>query len=357
MQIEDLIANSAEESDPRPIARNPSLSARLAMWTLAGALIASIVAAAIIAPQWHRASPAPFARLSAELGADVTLVTRPVSDAISLSRDGSVLAFVGQKDVDAPVQLYVRRLNEQQAMLLPGTEGADCPFFSPDGQWIGFFADGRLKKIGVRGGAAIVLSDAPIGRGGDWGDDGSIVFLPNRFGGIMRVSSSNAGVAPEPVTTMTQGEVTHRWPQLLPGGKAVLFTSNTAAASQSGASLVVQQLPSGERKVIQKGYHGRYLPSGHLVYLHDGTLFATAFDPNQLKVTGPSVPVLEGVASNAGTGAAWFAVSDTGLFAYSRRTERGSRGDSDHLDDSPGKDDANADDARGLVEPRVLTER
>ncbi len=316
MQIDDLIANSAEESDPRPIARKPSLSARLAMWTLAGALIASIVAAAIIAPQWHRASPAPFARLSAELGADVTLVTRPVSDAISLSRDGSVLAFVGQKDVDAPVQLYVRRLNEQQAMLLPGTEGADCPFFSPDGQWIGFFADGRLKKIGVRGGAAIVLSDAPIGRGGDWGDDGSIVFLPNRFGGIMRVSSSNAGVAPEPVTTMTQGEVTHRWPQLLPGGKAVLFTSNTAAASQSGASLVVQQLPSGERKVIQKGYHGRYLPSGHLVYLHDGTLFATAFDPNQLKVTGPSVPVLEGVASNAGTGAAWFAASDTGLFAY-----------------------------------------
>ena len=72
-------------------------------------------------------------------------------------------------------------------MLLPGTEGADCPFFSPDSQWIGFFADGKLKKIGVRGGAAIVLSDAPIGRGGDWADNGSIVFLPNRFGGIMRV--------------------------------------------------------------------------------------------------------------------------------------------------------------------------
>ena len=68
--------------------------------------------------------------------------------------------------------------------------------------------------------------------------------------------------------------------------------------------------------MIQKGYHGRYLPSGHLVYLHDGTLFATTFDPNELKVTGPPVPVLEGVASNAGTGAAWFAVSDTGLFAY-----------------------------------------
>src|SRR6476646_10342500 len=125
MQIEDLIANSAEESDPRPVARTPSLSAPLAMWALAGALIASIVVVAIVAPQWHRAAPAPFARLSAELGADVTLVTRPVSDAISLSRDGSVLAFVGQKDPDATVQLYVRRLNEQQAMLLPGTEGAD----------------------------------------------------------------------------------------------------------------------------------------------------------------------------------------------------------------------------------------
>ena len=83
MQIEDLIANSAEESDPRPVARTPSLSARLAMWALAGALIASIVAVAIVAPQWRRAAPAPFARLSAELGADVTLVMRPVSDAIA----------------------------------------------------------------------------------------------------------------------------------------------------------------------------------------------------------------------------------------------------------------------------------
>jgi serine/threonine-protein kinase len=283
---------------------------------LAGAFVATIVAVSIIAPQLHRASPAPVARFSAELGVpDVTLTTRPVVDAIGLTRDGSMLVFVGLKGPDAVPLLYVRRLSEALATPLTGTDGADCPFFSPDGQWIGFFADGKLKKIGVRGGAAITLASAPLGRGGDWTDDGSIYFVPNRTGGVMRVLSSG-GAAPERVTTLMQGEITQRWPQLLPDGKALLFTSNTAAATQTDASIVVQQLGASERKVIQKGYHGRYLPSGHLVYLHEGTLFAVAFDPARLQVTGPSVPLLEGVASNAGTGAAWFAASHAGLFAY-----------------------------------------
>ena len=131
----------------------------------------------------------------------------------------------------------------------------------------------------------------------------------------MRVSS--AGGTPEPLLSLAEGEVTQRWPQVLPGGKAVLFTSSGDQAAFNDANLVVQALPTGARTVVQRGgYHGRYLPSGHLVYLHDGTLFAAPFDLERLAVTGPPVSALEGVASNAGIGSAQFAVSASGTLVY-----------------------------------------
>src|SRR5207245_7857752 len=113
-----------------------------------------------------------------------------------------------------------------QAAALSGTENARDPFFSPDGQWIGFFAGGKLEKISVQGGAAVTLCDVPDGRGGSWGDDGTIVFTPNNRAALSKVSS--AGGTPQPLTTLDkqEGEITQRWPQVLPGGKAVLFTSS-----------------------------------------------------------------------------------------------------------------------------------
>ena len=120
----------------------------------------------------------------------------------------------------------------------------------------------------------------------------------------MRVSSS--GGTPEPLTSLAEGEASHRWPQVLPGGKAVLFTSGGQQDFNDG-DLVVQPLPAGARTVVPGGYHGRYLLSGHLVYVHDGTLFAVPFDLDRLKVTGPPIPAVDGVTSNAGSGSAQFA--------------------------------------------------
>ena len=264
---------------------------------------------------WRKASPPAPLRLSAELGADVSL-TFGFGDAMSLSPDGAVVAFVAQKSAGGSPQLYVRRLNQLQATPLSGTDDADSPFFSPDGQWIAFFAGGKLKKIAVTGGAAVTLCDAPSVRGGAWGEDGTIVFSPNqRRERLMRVSS--AGGTPEPLTSLAEGEVTQLWPQMLPGGKAVLFTSSGTVGAYNDANLVVQALPTGARTVVQRGgYHGRYLPSGHLVYLHDGTLFAAPFDLDRLEVTGQPVPALEGVTSNAITGGAQFAVSASGTLVY-----------------------------------------
>ena len=226
-----------------------------------------------------------------------------------------MVAFVGQKGAAQSRQLYVRRLSQLQATPLSGTDNAVGPFFSPDGQWIAFFADGKLRKIAATGGPAVTLCDAPNARGGAWAEDGTIVFLPNQLGSLMRVSSD--GGTPAPLLSLVEGEVTQRFPQVLPGGKAVLFTSSGTSAAFNDANLVVQALPTGTRTVVQRGgYHGRYLPSGHLVYLHDGTLFAAPFDLERLAVTGPPVSAVEGVASNEGMGSAQFAVSASGTLAY-----------------------------------------
>src|SRR5262249_1990089 len=165
------------------------------------------------------------------------------------------------------------------------------PFFSPDGQWIAFFAGGKLKKVAVTGGVPVPLCDASDDRGGTWADDDFIVFQPAVTGGLSRVSSS--GGAPAPLTTLTNGEVTHRWPQVLPDGKAVLYTASSSAAEFEEAAIVVQPLPGGAPKIVQRGgFYGRYLRSGHLVYVRHATLFSAPFDLARMEPTGPPVRVI-----------------------------------------------------------------
>ena len=204
-----------------------------------------------------------------------------------------------------------------------GTDDANNPFFSPDGKWIAFFAGRKLKKIATTGGPAVTLCDAPAGRGGAWAEDGTIVFLPNNGPGVNLVRVSSAGGTPEPLrhsNPLAEGEVTQRWPQMLPSGRGVLYTASNVASGFANANIVVQPLPSGARKVVlRRGFYGRYLPSGHLVDVQDGTLFAAPFDLDRLETSGPSVPVLEGVASNASggsAGAAQLSVSSNGTLAY-----------------------------------------
>ena len=289
---------------------------RVLPWSVASALGVGLALVLLLWAPWRHASPALPVRLSAELGADASLVTDQGAAAI-LSPDGAVLAFVAQKSSSAASQLYVRRLDALQATPLSGTDGARNPFFSPDGQWIAFFAGGKLKRVSVTGGAAVTLCDAPNGRGGTWGEDGAIAFSPNAGVGVaetlLRVSST--GGKPEPLTTLDRGEVTHRWPQVLPGGKAVLYS---VACVGCDGNIVVQPLPNGPHKVVQRGgYYGRYLPSGHLVYFHDGTLFAAPFDLGRLELTGQPVPVLEGVTgSSIGSAGAQFAVAGNGTLVY-----------------------------------------
>ena len=284
---------------------------RLAWLAVAGvlALIAITFAIGLVlrAPK----PPQPM-RLTAEIGADANLFTTSGPAAI-LSPDGTRLALVAAGS-NQKSRLYVRSLDQLQATALSGTENARDPFFSPDGQWIGFFADGKLKKISVQGGAAVTLCDAVNDRGGSWGEDGTIVFTAAPA--LSKVSS--AGGTPQPLTTLDKqaGETTQRWPQVLPGGKAVLFTSSTHGFNYEDAEIVVYSMASGQRKTVQRGgFHARYLPSGHLVYMHEGTLFAVPFDLKRLEVTGQPAPILEGVVTNP-NGGAQFSFSETGNLVY-----------------------------------------
>ena len=132
--------------------------------------------------------------------------------------------------------------------------------------------------------------------------------------GVFRVSS--AGGAAEPLTTLNReaGEITQRWPQVLPGGKSVIFTSHTHGGNYEDADIVAYSLSSGQRKVLlEKGYYPRYLPSGHLLYVHEGTIFASSFDAKRLELTGKPVPIVEGVVTASGNGGAQFSVSTPGL--------------------------------------------
>jgi serine/threonine-protein kinase len=287
-------------------------------WAVAGALgLALIVLGALF---WRGMRPIdrPLVRLDVDLGTDVSLGSLAGANAI-LSPDGSRLAYVSHN------RLHTRRLDQARATELPGSEGAHAPFFSPDSRWVAFFVGGKLKKVSAAGGAAIVLCNAPFGIGGSWGEDGTIIAALYSSGGLSRIPAD--GGAPAPLTELDRehGDRTHRWPQILPGGKTVLFTANTNSYSGfDDASIEVMSLGDRHKKTLMRGgTYGRYLPSGHLLYVNRGTLFAVPFDPGALEVRGAPTPVLNQVAYSSNNGDAEFEASQTGTLVYESGGPRG----------------------------------
>jgi len=237
---------------------------------------------------------------------------------MALSPDGKTLALVLRNN--SGKMLYVRRLDTNELKPMPGTEDAGTPFFSPDGRWIGFFADDKLKKVPVGGGSPVTLCEADgTNRGADWGTDDTIVFSPHYTEPLMRVSG--AGGEPTQLTTIDKanGERTHRWPQAVPGEDLVLFTVGTMDSPESydGAKIEAIRPSTGERRtVLERASMARYVPSGHLVFGREGFLFAVPFDAKTLETHGNPVPVLENVMGMRSSGVVHMGVSSTGLLAY-----------------------------------------
>jgi Tol biopolymer transport system component len=289
-------------------------SANKLPWAVAGGLAMLLVVG--MWGWWRATRPAerPLVRLDVDLGPDVSFGSPAGADEI-ISPDGTRLVFVSQG------RLFTRRLDQPNVAELAGTQGAYAPFFSPDGQWVAFFTSTNLKKISVEGGSAITLCNTSGPRGGSWGQDGNIIAALNQSGDLSRIPS--AGGLPTAVTDLQNGEFTHRWPQILPGGKAVLFTASPSTAWDE-ANIDVMSLADHRRKtLVRGGTYGRYLPSGHLVYLNRGTLFAVPFDAERLEVHGTPAPVLDQVSYNAAAGSAQLDFSKTGTLIYRSGGARG----------------------------------
>ncbi|HEY4979207.1 MAG TPA: protein kinase, partial [Candidatus Acidoferrum sp.] len=288
-------------------------------WAVAAALaIALLFAIFFLKPPSTPSSRKPIL-LSFYLPADRKLAADN-GTAFVISPDGSRIAYVTDEPGSTVGQLYVRELDQPTPVVLATLEnvgGAAAPFFSPDGQWIGFFGEGKLKKVSVRGGAPIALATVSGYRGGAWGEDDTIIFPTKFTSPLYRMPA--AGGTPQEVTHLSaaRAETTHRWPQILPGGKSVLFTASSNNNFFGQATVQAASLSTGEAKVIvENASFGRYLPGGYLAYCSQGTLFVVPFDAKSLQLTGTAVPVLQGIDFDISNGGVLFSSTDNGMAIY-----------------------------------------
>jgi len=307
-----------EEVEARHSAATPAPSTpvwlRLLPWALF--LLAAVVAirgAATTAP----AAPAETLNLSVPIPAGVRLHDDQFGT-IAVSQDGKSLVFVGIRDNER--FLYLRKLDQADAIELAGTEDATTPFFSPNGEWIAFFAENKLKKVNVQGGRPVTLTDSVgANRGATWGGDDVIVMSAHYTEPLKKIPG--AGGDPVPLTTLDteRKERTHRWPEFIPGTDVVLFTAQTMDSPEfyDDARIDAVHVGTGERRtVFENASLARYVTSGHLVFAREGFLFAVAFDVEKLEATSAPVPVIENVMGSRNSGVVHAGYASNGLLAY-----------------------------------------
>jgi serine/threonine protein kinase len=321
IQIEEALSEPSAGIDTQPSRK--SIRTQKLWMTIAGVL--ALTAIGLLLGQtvvWNfRFSPTANAgrvmRLSTGFQPGDALVGRPPWAVLAISPDGRYLAFQAQRGNLA--QLYLRALDETEAKPIPGTEGAVDPFFSPDSHWVGFSQAGKLKKVAMAGGPPIVLCDVPSNTEGSWTSNDTILFSAYPEKGIWEVPAS--GGAPKRLieADLKKNEMAYLSPQMLPGGKTLLFTVRTSG-SWDEAQIVAQSTETGQRHIlIRGGASGRYVPSGHLIYLKAGVLMAVPFDTKNLEVQGGPVSLIDGVMQSINmpntpseTGVGQFSISDTG---------------------------------------------
>ena len=239
-----------------------------------------------------------------------------------MSPDGTSVVYVGARLEDLEQGsskrdrlLYLRRIDESEGRPIPGTEGAQSPFFSPDGAWVGFFAKGKLQRAPIAGGAPLEICNAWMAFGGSWGPDDTIIFGGGISSGLMRVAV--AGGQPEPLTSPdpARGEIHHGFPEILPDGRMVLFTIGTG----DGSRIAKLSLDTGEwEELLPYGGNPRYMSADYLTFSEGGNLRLVRFDLQKRQVSGSVLPALDGIQWEnwAGMEVASFAVSRSGDLAF-----------------------------------------
>jgi serine/threonine protein kinase/Tol biopolymer transport system component len=324
--IEETLAGGT--GVPPPVAVGPSgarprTAREYIAWATAAVAILAVLLLAIAYSRRELPQPAQVMRLS--LLPPPKFSFAPYNFAVS--PDGARLGFVAVGP-DGKDTLWVRTLSAASAQQLNGTEWAAFPFWSPDNRRIGFFADGKLKTVDIAGGAVEILCQAPVGNGGTWNRDGTIVFAPTIARPLYRVPAS--GGVPTPVTNLgRQGSgQAHRWPFFLPDGKHFLyFVDSSAPEDKQGNGIYVGSLDSGEPGLISSVLSGTVVyASGNLLYVRDRSLMAQPFSVDRLETTGPPVPIaqqeLEKAISFWQSG---FSVSQNGVLVFQSAADTPSR--------------------------------
>jgi serine/threonine-protein kinase len=282
-------------------------------WALVGALATGLALVVVLGTPWHAAARPRVTRTAIANIGTAALTISGVDRDLAITPDGTHVVYVG----NGGTQLFVRALDALEPVaiasgLLRG------PFVSPDGQWVGFVDSNILKKVAITGGPSIALADIDAGsRGATWAPDDTIIFATaNPVTGLQRVSA--AGGATDVLTRpdRAHGETDHLWPEILPGGRAVLFTIALQTGGRDAALVAVRDLRTGAQRVLLRGgSDGHYVASGHLVYVAAGTLRAIAFDPARLETHGTAVPLLPRLAVN-NSGGGDFGVATDGTLVY-----------------------------------------
>ena len=314
IEIEDVLAvrsSGSARAAAGATASRPRSAAALAAFGIAVALVTAAIV--LIVPRaLHRAPdvhPTRFAVLAPE---GVTLAADGAESAIS--PDGRMLAYIAV-DSSGTANVWVRPLESLAAHVVPGTDNADLPFWSPDSRSIAFFAEGKLKKVPVQGGTVEVLCNANNGRGGTWSASGTILFTPAGEGPIYRVPAG--GGEPQPVTTLdsTRHETGHRFPCFLPDGRHFLFS--VLPGRQGTIDIDLGSLDSPRRTHLFSALSGAvYAPPGDLVFVKTQTLVAQGFDARGLRTVGDPVSLGDVPSASSYTGARLATASTTGALAY-----------------------------------------
>jgi serine/threonine protein kinase len=294
----------------------PALLRDARVWLLGFALSGTAAAAVWMLKPPARAATVSPVHFTVDLPAGAQIPSDADDTILAFSPDGRHLVYTVA--ANGQTQLWIRPVDKADSQPIVGTEGGTMPFFSPDGRSIGFTSQALLKRISIEGGPPAIIAPTPDAVGATWSGDGRIVFAPfNRSG--LSIASAN-GDSPRPLTTLDpeKGHTSHRFPEFLPGARAIIFTAGPPTAGPwYDAEIIAQSLDTGDRHVLIRGAaQAHYVSTGYLVYARAGTLFAVAFDPKALRVTGSPVAVLEGVKEDQSSGVSQFAVSANGSLAY-----------------------------------------
>ncbi len=249
---------------------------------------------------------------------------QPTRTAMAISGDGRFIIYAaieenpGSQDKS---QLYMRRIDQLQAKPISGTESGLSPFLSPDDRWVGFWADGKLKKVSVEGGVPTVLCDVSRPFGFDWSTDNQIIFAPDQGTGLFRVPAD--GGKPETLTALAASEFSHRLPRCLPNGKGILFTIMRHGWDLKPGVAILDRSTGKWRVLLEDAADARYIAGGRLAFLRQGTLMVVRFDENKLEIAGQPVPTIENIAQALNTGytgtntaSGQFCVSASGALVY-----------------------------------------